>query len=121
MSIYVKAANPVELLSAIHEKVDIHMVSTWEIDSEGDFTYISEPWRYKAWFHPIVKGDKVIFAIWGRKSSNLSVKEYAVFHGEFVCMLLEFFDHMMTNIEVTPLATEFDSIDAEKKQNDKSE
>ena len=121
MSIYVKAVSPHYLLSAIQKKVSENAVNNWEVDSDGDFTHKSELWRYKAWFHPIVKGDMVVFAILGRKSNNLSVEEYATYHGMFISMLLRHFDQMMTNIEVTPLGSMFDSIDAEKVHNDKSE
>lgn len=120
MSIYVKTTCPHELLSAIREKVNKNMVDSWEVDSDGDFTHKSEQWRYKAWFHPVIEDDRVVFAIWGRKSKNMSVEEYAAYHGKFVRMLLVHFDHQVNSIEVTPLATTYDSIRVEKVQNDKS-
>ena len=44
----------------------------------------------------------------------MTVNEYAVFHGRFVEMLLDNYDHMCSSIEVTPLGTKYDSISVKK-------
>lgn len=121
MSIYARTINPRELVSSIKEKISDGLIDSWEIDSDGDFTHKSEQWRYRAWLHPYIEEGRIVFAIWGRKSFNMSVDEYATYHGMFVRMLLKYFDHQVEGIEVTPLASTYDSVKAETDKDDKSE
>lgn len=121
MSIYVRTVNPHELVSSIREKINADVINSWDIDSDGDFTHKSEQWKYKAWFHPYIEVGRVVFAIWGRKRYNMSVEEYAAYHGKFVRMLLRHFDNQMTSIEVTPLASTYDSVKAETETKNKTE
>ena len=110
MAIYVKTETPTALVNRIREGIDNHNIETWIYDSEGDFTHDTDQWRYHAWITPFIEEDRVVFGIICRKERNLSVTEYAIFHGRFVEMLLKHFDKTCIRIEVTPLATKYDTV-----------
>lgn len=112
MSIYVKADKPAELIKEINELIEKKTIATWSVDSDGDYTHTASQWEKNAWIHPIVEETRVVFAIWGRKDQNLSIVDYAVFHGRFVEMLLNHFDRLCRSIDVTPLASSYDHIKA---------
>ena len=110
MSIYVKTENPQLLVDRIKECIDNHSIDTWVCDSDGDFTHSVEQWKFRAWIRPHVESERVVFAILCRNDKNLSVAEYAVYHGRFVEMLLCHFDKVCQSIDVTPLASQYDKI-----------
>ena len=120
MSIYVKTGNPNKLINDINEKIKNTAIDTWSVDGDGDYTHTAQQWRYHAWMHPIIEDDRVVFAIWGRKSENLSVIDYAIYHGRFVEMLLAHFDKQCINIEVSSLASSFDNVKAESKKSEEN-
>jgi len=118
MSIYVKTANPRKLVDDINEKINNSAINTWSIDKDGDYTHTAQQWQFHAWVHPIVETERVVFAIWGRVSEDMSVVDYAIYHGRFVEMLLTHFDHQCTKIEVSCLASGYDRIKAAPKQSE---
>ena len=110
MAIYIKTDLPQSLVMSIREMIDKEQIRTWKYDNEGDFTHSNYQWENHAWFTPIFDNDMLIFGIIGRKDMNLSAVDYAIYHGRFVEMLLTHFDPMCQSIEITPLATKYDSI-----------
>lgn len=118
MSIYVKSSNPQKLINDIKDTIEQLGIETWSVDKDGDYTHTAEQWKNHAWIHPIVETERVVFAIWGRVNENLTVVDYAIYHGRFVEMLLAHFDHQCDRIEVTSLATKYDRINAEPKQSE---
>lgn len=115
MAIFVKTTTPGLLVESIKKKIDEHKIDTWSVDSDGDFTHNTDQWRYRAWFRHSIEAGRVVFYVICRRDKNMSVVEYAVYHGRFVEMLLTHFDKECDEIEVTPLATSYDSIVASKK------
>lgn len=118
MSVYVNSPNPQKLINDINEKIESSGIDTWSVDSDGDYTHTAEQWKNHAWIHPIIETDRVVFAIWGRVNMDLSVVDYAIYHGRFVEMLLAHFDHQCDNIEVSSLASKYDHIKAEPKKSE---
>lgn len=116
MSIYVKTKSPKQLLESINERINKTSIVTWSVDKDGDYTHTAEQWIYRAWIHPIIESDRVVFAIWGRVSEDLSVADYALYHGRFVEMLLAHFDNLCDSIEVSSLASSYDIVKAKPKQ-----
>ncbi len=114
MAIYVKTDKPSYLVEKIREGIEKHTIETWLCDSAGDFTHDTDQWRYHAWMTPYVEESRVIFGIVCRKDRNLSIVEYAIYHGRFVEMLLKHFDKTCKSIEVTPLATTYDIVVTDK-------
>jgi hypothetical protein len=118
MSIYVKCLNPRKLVNDINEAIKQSSIDTWSVDKDGDYTHTAKQWVNNAWFHPIIETDRVVFSIWGRVNVNLSIVDYAIYHGRFVEMLLTHFDQQCDSIEVSSLATSYDRIYAEPKQSE---
>lgn len=110
MAVFVNIDNPELFLQNIKKKIDEKSIVSWEYDSDGDFTHSPDQWKNKAWLRPHVEANRIVFGIVDRKDCNLSVVEYAVFHGRFVEMLLEHFDKDCSDIRVSPLGTNYDII-----------
>ena len=107
MAIFVKTNDPFSLVNGIKQKIREHGIDTWSVDSDGDFTHNVEQWRYRAWIRYRIEQERIVFFVICRKDSNMSVTEYAVYHGRFVEMLLAHFDMECKSIELTPLATRY--------------
>lgn len=118
MSVYVKTVNPKKLVADINEKINNSHIETWSVDKDGDYTHTAQQWRFHAWMHPIVEDGRVVFAIWGRTSEDLSVVDYAIYHGRFVEMLLVHFDQQCEQIEISSLASTYDNVKATPKQSE---
>ncbi len=115
MAIFVTTQTPGLLIEEIKEKINDHKIDTWSIDSDGDYTHNTDQWRNRAWIRHKIESGRVVFYVICRKDRNMSIREYAVYHGRFVEMLLTHFDEECIGIEVTPLATTYDSVVASKK------
>lgn len=115
MAIHVGTSDPSNLINKIRELIDSKSISTWSYDQDGDFTYEVEQWKNRAWVHASSEEGRVVFSVLCRKDKNMSVIEYAVYHGRFVEMLLTHLDQQCINIEVTPLASKYDIINASEK------
>ena len=114
MAVFVTTNDSNELLQEIKKAIDDRTIVTWEYDSDGDFTHSPDQWKNKAWMRPHVEEGKIVFGIVDRKDINLTITEYAVFHGRFVEMLLEHFDRKCSDIRVSPLGTTYDIIKVTK-------
>lgn len=115
MAIFVSTDTPGLLVDGIKKKIEEHKIDTWIIDSDGDYTHNTDQWRNRAWIRHKIESGRVVFFVICRTDANMSIVEYALFHGRFVEMLLTHFDHECTTIEVTPLASTYDSVVASKK------
>lgn len=110
MAIYVETTDPKQLLTDIKKEITEGRIATWSIDKDGDFTHNVDQWRNCAWFQPRIKDNKLILGIMCRKDRNMSVLEYAVYHGRFVEMLLAHFDKTCNNITATSKVTIYDRV-----------
>ena len=111
MAIFVNTDSPSDLVNRIKAGIDNHTIETWLYDNAGDFTHDTDQWRFHAWMTPIIEEKRVVFGIICRKDRNLSIAEYAIYHGRFLEMLLRHFDKICKNIEVTSLASKYDIVD----------
>lgn len=115
MAIYVTTQSPNDFVEKIQNAIKDHKIDTWSVDSDGDFTHTAEQWKYHAWIRAKIDSGRVIFSIICRNDRNLSVVDYGIYHGRFIEMLLNHFDKDCDKIEVTPLASQYDSIVANLK------
>lgn len=118
MSIYVTTSNPHKLIDDINEAISKAKIDTWSVDEDGDYTHTATQWKYHAWIHPIIETERIVFAVWGRINENLSVVDYAIYHGRFIEMLLAHFDHQCDEIMVSSLASPYDRVKAQPKQSE---
>lgn len=100
MAIIVKTNTPKVLVSRIIQMIDDEIINTWSYDDDKDFTHTGQ-WKNKAWFTPICGDDYVKFALLGRKSVNMTLMEYSVYHGRFVELLLNHFSKDIKGLVVT--------------------
>jgi len=112
MAIFVKTNTPEMLVENIKKKIGEHRIDTWSVDSDNDFTHNVDQWRNRAWIRYKVEREfgRVVFFVICRRDANMTIVEYAVYHGRFVEMLLTHFDRECDTIEVSPLATNYDSV-----------
>lgn len=115
MAIFVETENPNGLISKIKKAIDNKAIVTWTYDKDGDFTHNVDQWRNCGWIHAIVEVNRIVFSVLCRRDRNMSVSEYAVYHGRFVEMLLTHFDKECLSIKVTPLASNYDIINTNVK------
>ena len=112
MAIFVKTKTPRMLVENIKKLIDEQKIDTWSVDSDNDFTHDVDQWRNKAWIRHKIEAGRVVFYVICRKDANMTIVEYAVYHGRFVEMLLAHFDKECDAIEVSPLATSYDRVKA---------
>ena len=112
MAIFVKTDNASSLLKQIRKDVQDRKIETWICDEDGDFTHNTEQWRHHAWIGAKVEPERIVFYIICRKDKNISITDYAIYHGRFAEMLLMHYDKKCESIEITPLATKYDMITA---------
>ena len=100
MALIVKTQKPIALVSNLIKMIDDDVIDTWTYDDDKDFTHTGQ-WINKAWFTPIYGDDYVKFALLGRKSVNMTLMEYSIYHGRFVELLLNHFSQEINNLIVT--------------------
>lgn len=105
MAIYISTDNPQGLLDNIRKNIESQTIQTWNEDSEGDFTHVSQ-WKEKAWFKPFIRENRLDFGLIGRKDEDMTKMIYGVYHGRFSEMLLTHFDLMINSIELTTQGVE---------------
>lgn len=100
MAIIVNTERPKTLVGKIIQMIDDGVIDTWSYDDDKDFTHTGQ-WKNKAWFTPIYGDDYVKFALLGRKSVNMTLMEYSIYHGRFVELLLNHFPKEINGLAVT--------------------
>ena len=110
MAIRVFCDEPRTLLAEIKAAIENERVTTWKVDSDGDFTHDADQWRNRAWLRPRIFEDRILFNIVGATNRKLSRATYGVYHGRFIEMLLNHFDKKFDRVTATALATKDDVI-----------
>ena len=105
MAIYISTDNPQGLLDNIRKSIENQTIQTWNEDSEGDFTHVSQC-KEKAWFKPFVQQNRLDLGLIGRKDEDMTKMIYGIYHGRFSEMLLTHFDSMINSIELTTQGVE---------------
>lgn len=108
MSIRAFTKDSTGLLARIKTLIDQGHITTWEYDSDGDFTHTPSQWKNKAWLQPEVQDDKLRLTIMGT-TSGLSREVYAVYHGRFVEMLVAHVSDRFTTVSASPNAAAGDT------------
>lgn len=103
MAIIVKVSRPEDLLQDIKQNIDDNYISNWQYDLDGDFTSAHNDLQNLAWFNAyVIKPDKLIFGIKGRKNVKMHIALYSIYHSEFIRMMLTFFSSQIDEIKVLP-------------------
>lgn len=110
MAIIIKTSKPQDLIQKINMGIREASISTWKVDNDGDYTHVSTQWKERMWLHPNIQEEQIVFSTICRKDSAIKVTEYGAYHGFFVQMILDHFDSMCSDIQVTPLPHKLDRI-----------
>jgi hypothetical protein len=103
MAVIVKTEDPQRLLAAIKRAIDDGDIATWTYDEDGDFTHTRPQWSNRAWLHPRVREDGLVFNIVPPHARSISRTVYGIYHGRFIEMLLNHFDERFTEAWATAL------------------
>lgn len=92
------------LLARIKKLIDQGHITTWEYDSDGDFTHTaaSGQWKCKAWFRPQVKSDMLRMVILNNQKVTFTREIFAVYHGRFIEMLTAHVPDRYTSASASP-------------------
>lgn len=103
-------ARPKALLSAFQKAIEDGDITTWDEDSEGDFTHLASQWTKRAWMRPeVVVGTSLRFAIVFRKNETDRRLVYAYYHGHLLETFLNHFADQFTKAEASPNPTGADA------------
>ena len=108
MAILVTTDTPNGLLAKINEAINKGHVTTWIVDSDGDFTHTPDQWNKKAWLRPTVTGGKLVFKILRNTKVTMTRPIYGVYHGRFIEMLVTHFDLDFSSATATALPSNGD-------------
>lgn len=110
MAIFVRTANPQQLLDKIRDFIDKGEIKTWQFDSDNDLTYYVAQFVGKAWFHPIVAAEEnsLIFGIIANQKIEMSSQLYAIYHARFLEILLLHFTEDFTVVWPSRGKTKYD-------------
>lgn len=109
MALIVETTTPKALLRLVRSKIDRGSIATWEYDRDGDFTHKASQWHRRAWMRPrIVEGTRLILNIIAPQNTHLSKVVYAVYHSDFLQLVLTHFDHRVTSVRATALPSKND-------------
>lgn len=100
MAIIVKTNAPRAMVNKIIQMIDEKIIDTWSYDDDKDLTYVGQ-WKNKAWFTPQYGDNLVKFSLLGRKSVNMTLMEYSIYHGRFIELLLNHFSKNINGLVVT--------------------
>jgi hypothetical protein len=108
MAIIIKTSAPAALLEAIKKEIDEGNIVTWSYDDAGDFTHNPDQWQFNAWLRPQIYEGELRFGIIKNSSLSMSTVIYGHYHGNFIKLLLTYFDNKFTSVHATANKTEPD-------------
>lgn len=117
MAIVINISKPENFLEVLNKEIDDGVVTSWRYDEDGDYTITNSEYANKAWLHPYIQNDELIFGIMGRKNVLLTITEYSLYHSAMVETLVLHFSDIIREIRVIqPLLSDYDthSIDYKK-------
>ncbi|TDV54659.1 hypothetical protein EC919_104398 [Pseudomonas graminis] len=107
-------SNPQNLLNQFKSKINqtelTGKITTWDVDSDGDFTHKSGNWGRQAWFRPSVKQGVLTFNIIKPQNQAISTPTYGYYHGHLTETFLNHFDNLFTQASSTALPTGADMV-----------
>jgi hypothetical protein len=78
-------SRPQALLNALGKAIADGDITTWEKDSDGDFTHKSTQWKKRAWLKPnVIAGTSLRFTILISSNEIDRRAVYAYYHGHMI-------------------------------------
>lgn len=101
MAIYVNTDSPKMLVRRLRELIHEDEISAWILDEDNDFTHSSHQWGGRAWIHPIIEEERVIFAIIGTRNEPITKLIYGIYMGRFLESLIMHLDRFFVTARVS--------------------
>lgn len=101
MAIYVNTDNPHFLVRYLRRLIREDEISTWILDEENDFTHASAQWRGRAWIHPVIEDERVVFAIIGTRNEPITKLIYSIYMSRFLECLIIHVDRFFVSARIS--------------------
>lgn len=108
MSVRALTSDAAGLLGKIKRLIDQGHVTTWQYDSDGDFTHTPSQWLNKGWLKPHKDSDRLRLNFVA-PTSGASREVFAVYQGRFIEMLVKHVPDYFTDARATPNPDDNDS------------
>jgi hypothetical protein len=110
MAIYFTTETPRALLKAFNDAVDQGDITTWERDSDGDYTHKAQDWKKKLWLTPTPETHRLAFYTIPPSSKKIARKDFAYYHGHLIETFLNHFPKKFDLAQATPNADGSDKV-----------
>jgi hypothetical protein len=110
MAIYLATDTPTALHSAFDKAIDNKSITTWERDSDGDYTHKAANWTKKLWLRPSQENGRLAFYTVPPKDTKIQRVDYAYYHGHLIETFINHFPSNFSIASATPNAAGSDNI-----------
>lgn len=102
MATYFYSEDPQALLDAFDEAIEEGVIVNWELDEDGDYTHVAEPWNKRAWFASSVGADCLAFYIVPDLSEVIARPIFAFYQADLIETFIIHLHEFFSNIVATP-------------------
>ena len=107
--ISIKCDNGEAFNNALMQLIDANSGNfKWRYDEDGDYTFSEVKVSYRAWFHPIPDVNGINYGLVGNQKKTMTKDAYAMYHSQFIKMLLEYMDSDFSQISCTSNRSSYD-------------
>lgn len=97
------SSRPQALLNAFKKAIADGDITTWEEDSDGDFTHKASQWARRAWLRPSVQsGTSLTFDILFADGEQEKQLVYSYYQGHVILAFLTHFHTQLTEARAEP-------------------
>jgi hypothetical protein len=102
MAIYFYSDDPQALLDAFDEAIEDGTIVNWEIDEDGDYTHVADPWSKRAWFASSIGDNCLAFSIVPDLSEVVPRSIFAFYQADLIETFVNHLHEQFTNVMATP-------------------
>jgi hypothetical protein len=111
MAIYFTTETPRGLLKEFNDAVDQEKITTWERDSDGDYTHKAQDWKKKLWLKPTPETHRLAFYTIPPGGKKIARKDFAYYHGHLIETFINHFPKKFDLARATPNADGGDQVE----------
>lgn len=104
MAVIIKTDKPQHILNLFVANVAKHDITTWLVDTDGDFTIANPKWTYMAWMRPFIREeeDLLVFGFVASRKYEITKGLYGIYHGRLATTILSHYDHLINSVVIEP-------------------
>lgn len=110
MAIYFNTDTPRGLLTAFNEAIDDSSITTWERDTDGDYTHKADLWKRKLWLHAVIDANRLAFYTIPPQDKKIQRNDFAYYHGHLIETFINHFHNRFEIAQATPNPAEIDRV-----------